>query len=87
MIQIAQIKLNALAKRLSAQRIEAEFLPAVAEGIIENSYDSQYGARPIQRYIQKHLESMLSKEIISGNIKVDSKIKVGWEKGGLVLLS
>ncbi|MDR2553933.1 MAG: AAA family ATPase, partial [Fibromonadaceae bacterium] len=86
LIQIAQIKLNALAKRLSAQRIEAEFLPAVAEGIIENSYDSQYGARPIQRYIQKHLESMLSKEIISGNIKADSKIKVGWEKGGLVLL-
>jgi ATP-dependent Clp protease ATP-binding subunit ClpB len=86
LIQIAQIKLNALAKRLSAQRIETEFLPAVAEGIIENSYDSQYGARPIQRYIQKHLESMLSKEIISGNIKADSKIKVGWEKGGLVLL-
>jgi len=79
LVQIAQIKLNALAKRLNAQRIEVAFDGAVAEGIAENAYDSQYGARPIQRYIQKHLESFLSREIISGMIKADSKITVGFK--------
>ncbi|MDR1811277.1 MAG: hypothetical protein LBQ87_00435 [Candidatus Fibromonas sp.] len=87
LVQIAQIKLNALAKRLNAQRIDVVFEPAVAEGIIEQSYDSQYGARPIQRYIQKHLESFLSREIISGNIKADSRIAVGWKNGEFAVIS
>ncbi|MDR2732820.1 MAG: AAA family ATPase, partial [Fibromonadaceae bacterium] len=81
LVRIAQIKLNALASRLSAQRIEAEFLPAVAEGIIEKCYDPQYGARPIQRYIQKHLEAFLSREIIAGKVKADTKIMIEWENG------
>ncbi|MDR2594679.1 MAG: AAA family ATPase [Fibromonadaceae bacterium] len=81
LIQIAQIKLDALAKRLNAQRIEVVFESAVAEAIAENACDSQYGARPIQRYIQKHLESFLSKEIIAGKIKADSRITVDF-KGG-----
>nr|AGS54423.1 ClpB protein [uncultured bacterium contig00188] len=85
LVQIAQIKLNALAKRLNAQRIEAEFTPAAAEGIVEKSYDSQYGARPIQRYIQKHLESLLSREIISGKIKADSKILIDFKDGEFFL--
>jgi ATP-dependent Clp protease ATP-binding subunit ClpA len=76
LVQIAQIKLNALAKRLSAQRIEAEFLPSLAEELVEKCNDPQYGARPIQRYIQKHLESYLSREIISGNVKADSAIRL-----------
>ncbi len=84
LVQIAQIKLEALAKRLNAQRIEVIFEPAVAKGIIEESYDSEYGARPIQRYIQKHLESFLSREIISGKIKADSEIRIGWKKGEFV---
>jgi len=79
--QIAQIKLNALAERLAAQRIEVVFEQSVAEGIIEKCYDAQYGARPIQRYIQKHLESLLSREIISGKIAADSKVSVGWKEG------
>jgi ATP-dependent Clp protease ATP-binding subunit ClpB len=81
LVQIAQIKLNALAKRLNAQRIEAVFEPDVAEAIAENACDSQYGARPIQRYIQKHLEAWLSREIISGKIKADSRIVVGFRDG------
>ena len=81
LVQIAQIKLNALEKRLNAQRIEVVFEKSVAEAIAENACDSQYGARPIQRYIQKHLESFLSREIISGKIKENSRILVDF-KGG-----
>ena len=87
LIQIAQIKLKALARRLSTQRIEAEFSRLVAEEIVEKSYDSQYGARPIQRYIQKHLESLLSREIISGNVKADSRILIDLKDGEFVFTS
>jgi len=86
LVQIAQIKLSALAKRLSAQRIEVVFEQSVAEGIIEQCYDAQYGARPIQRYIQKHLESLLSREIISGKIAADSRVSVGWKEGEFSIL-
>lgn len=79
LVKIAEIKLKTLANRLNAQRIEAEFLPNVAKNIVEKSYDPDYGARPIQRYIQQHLESLLSRKIIAGEIKENSKITVDFK--------
>ena len=76
LVQIAKIKLNALAKRLAMQKIEVEWSENIAKEIVEKSWDPQYGARPIQRYIQKHLESQLSKDIISGKIKPESKVVI-----------
>ncbi|GHV14923.1 chaperone protein ClpB [Fibrobacterales bacterium] len=81
LLQIANLKLNALAKRLETQRIFASFTPAVADAVVENAYDPAFGARPIQRYIQKHLDTFLSKAIIGGTLKADEKVVIDWKNG------
>jgi ATP-dependent Clp protease ATP-binding subunit ClpB len=79
--KIAQLKLNALAGRLAGQGIAIEFKPDVAKAVVDGAWDPENGARPLQRYIQRHLEVMLSREIIAGNIKPESRIVVGVKDG------
>ncbi|MFW6319506.1 MAG: ATPase, partial [Bacillota bacterium] len=51
---------------------------------LERAYDVQYGARPIKRFIQKHVETMLSRMIIEGTIKPKDSIDVDIENDKLV---
>lgn len=48
----------------------------VIKYILDNAYDSHYGARPIKRYLQKHIETELSKLLLSDQIKELSNIKM-----------
>lgn len=60
--------LNELNKRLLEQKIKIDFTKAVKESILNAAFDPEYGARPIKRYIQHHIESMIAREIIASNI-------------------
>lgn len=60
--------LNELNKRLLEQKIKIDFTKAVKESILNSAFDPEYGVRPIKRYIQHHIESMIAKEIIASNI-------------------
>ncbi|MDD3712373.1 MAG: AAA family ATPase, partial [Candidatus Izemoplasmatales bacterium] len=60
--------LNELNKRLLEQKIKIDFTKAVKETILNAAFDPEYGARPIKRYIQHHIESIIAREIISSNI-------------------
>lgn len=75
-----------LTKRLAEQHIELELTPAALDKIAEEGYDPEYGARPIRRALQKHVEDRLSEEILKGevltgqvvvfDVDVDSKFTV-----------
>jgi ATP-dependent Clp protease ATP-binding subunit ClpB len=60
--------LSELNRRLLEQRIKINFTKAVKEAILNAAFDPEYGARPIKRYIQHHIESMIAREIIASNI-------------------
>lgn len=66
--QIVDKLLNELNKRLLEQKIKIDFTKAVKESILNAAFDPEYGARPIKRYIQHHIESMIAREIIASNI-------------------
>jgi ATP-dependent Clp protease ATP-binding subunit ClpB len=74
--RIAELRFRDLAKRLLERGIEASITPAAAAAIAERSFDPQFGARPINRYIQTHLENPLSRMIVGGKLLAKDRLTV-----------
>lgn len=68
--------INELDKRLERQDISVELTSEAKKVIIENGYDFQYGARPIKRFIQQHIETLIAKAIVRDEIKAKDHIVV-----------
>jgi len=73
-----------LAKRLADRQIKLNVTPAAKDYIISNGYDPIYGARPLKRFIQSKVETLVAKKIISDDIATDSTITVDIQDGELV---
>ena len=58
---------------------------AAKSAIVENSYDPQYGARPLRRYVQHTVETMLSKKILRGDVIPGQTVTVDAEDGELTM--
>ena len=67
-MKIAQLLLNDLKKRASLNDIELTFEDGVAEFIADKGFDPVFGARPLKRAIQTHLEDKLSEGMLRGDI-------------------
>lgn len=72
---ICRIELTKLAKRLLETNIQLQWSEKLVEHIVDTTYDPEYGARPIRRYIQDTIESRLADDLISreisGSISLD----------------
>ncbi|MFO1442045.1 ATP-dependent protease ATP-binding subunit ClpC [Bacillus sp. Bva_UNVM-123] len=64
--EIVTLMSDQLIKRLKEQEIELELTAAAKEKIVSEGYDPEYGARPLRRAIQKHIEDRLSEELLKG---------------------
>ena len=73
-----------LAKRLADRQIKLNVTPAAKDYIISNGYDPIYGARPLKRFIQSKVETLVAKKIIADDIAPDSTITVDIQDGELV---
>lgn len=73
--QIVSLMVDQLADRLKQQNIHLEITDAGKEKIVEEGYDPEYGARPLARSIQKHVEDRLSEAILAGD-NFDNKLVV-----------
>ena len=76
MIGIIDIIINRLNKRLQEKQLSIELSDNAKNKIIEDSYDPHYGARPLKRYVQSKIETMLSKTILSSDLKIGDKFYV-----------
>ncbi len=74
--RIIDLMLVDLKDRLKDLNIAVEITDRAKDYIIENAYDMKYGARPIKRYIQRYVETLIARKIIEGNISEKSNIKV-----------
>jgi ATP-dependent Clp protease ATP-binding subunit ClpB len=79
--KIASLKLDALGKRLAERRIVLRYTPAALAAIVDGAWEPAYGARPIQRYIQRHVETLLSREILAGVIQPESSVQLDYTHG------
>lgn len=71
--------LNDLNKRLQESYYSFEFSDKVKEYILNNSFSLQFGARPIKRFIQNNIETLIAKEIVEGKISTEKKYLVDYE--------
>ncbi len=79
--EIVSFMANTLTKRLREQNIELELTEAALEKIAQEGYDPQYGARPIRRALQKHVEDRLSEELLKGTVLTGQKVVFDYKDG------
>ena len=78
--KIINIELKGLFKRVHELGYEMEITDEAKEYVATKGYDVQFGARPLKRAIQNHIEDGLSELILSGEIKAGDTIKISKEK-------
>ncbi|MBQ7369815.1 MAG: ATP-dependent chaperone ClpB [Clostridia bacterium] len=82
--KIVLLLVENLKKRLDEKQLKLRLTEKAVEFIIENGYDPVYGARPLKRYIQSSLETMLAKRILAGEFEAGMEIVVDEQDGKLV---
>lgn len=78
--KIVKNMLSDVQKRLDEHEVKLTVSEKAVDYFVENGYDEEYGARPLRRLIQKDLENLLSKKIISGELPEGSTVEVGVKK-------
>jgi ATP-dependent Clp protease ATP-binding subunit ClpC len=78
---------NQLKKRLIEQEIDLELTDTAIEQIADKGFDPEYGARPLRRAIQKHVEDRLSEELLKGTIEKGQKVVLDAEGESFVIRS
>ena len=73
--QIVEIQVNILRDRLAAKDIVLTLSDDAVSFIAEKGYDPVYGARPLKRVIQQHIENPLSLAILKGNIAEGARVR------------
>ena len=66
--KIVDLMVGELDKRLADQELSLELTDAAKDQVIENGYDPVYGARPLKRYLQKYVETLAARKILSGDV-------------------
>ena len=74
--KIIDLQIDKLNSRLENQQIRCELTEKAKEAIVDAAYDPQYGARPLRRYVQHTVETMLSKRLLRGDITPGSTVTV-----------
>ncbi len=85
MEKIIDLQIASLNRRLAQQQITLELTPAAKQAIVAAAYDPQFGARPLRRYVQHTVETMLSKQLLAGQILPGSTVTVDAQNGELIL--
>ncbi len=74
--QIVTLLMKELNQRLADREITVELTPQAASYVVENGYDPVYGARPLKRYLQKHVETLAAKLILAGDVSMGDTIVI-----------
>ena len=81
---IIDIMVSSLRERLADKSLSLEITDSAKQLIIERGYDPLYGARPLRRYLQSSVETLIARAILGGNLAAGSTITVDVENGELV---
>ena len=83
---IVDLMLTDLRRRLADKQLKMDVTDAAKAAIIDGGYDPIYGARPLKRYIQAHVETMIAKEIIAGAHAAGDTLTVDADANGSLIL-
>ena len=83
--KILDLLIKDLERRLDDKHIKLELTQAAKDYLIDNGYDEVYGARPLKRFVQKKLETLIARKILTQEILPNSKVKVDCKDGQLMI--
>ncbi len=81
---IIDLLITDLSKRLIKKRIFLEITEAAKDHVIDAAYDPMYGARPLKKYLQSNIETLIARKIISEDIAPEATITIDMDNGKLV---
>ena len=82
---IVDLMVKELNDRLADQELSLELTDAAKKDVIDNGYDPVYGARPLKRYLQKYVETLTARKILSGEVHTGDTLVLDVEKGEYVV--
>lgn len=82
---IVNLMSDQLIKRLQEQEIKLDLTEAAIDKIADEGYDPEYGARPLRRAIQKHIEDRLSEELLKGTVLTGQSVVIDVENGEFIV--
>ena len=82
---IIDLLMNGLNRRLEDKRLRVELTEKAKSHILDAAYDPMYGARPLRRYLQHTVETLISKKIIADQVEPGSRITVDCRDGQLTV--
>ena len=82
---IVDLMVKELDKRLADQELSLELTDAAKNNVIENGYDPVYGARPLKRYLQKYVETLAARKILSGDVHAGDTLLLDVENGEFIV--
>ncbi|MEG2651679.1 MAG: AAA family ATPase, partial [Eubacterium sp.] len=83
---IVDLMMVELQKRLEDNRLSVVLTEGAKEAIIDQGYDPSYGARPLKRFIQKNIETMVGKEIIRGSLDEGDVLTIDFKDGRFTVI-
>ena len=85
--QIIDLLIQDVNKRLVEREVSVELTEAAKEHVVEGGYEPMYGARPLKRYLQKHVETLAAKLILEGNVGRGDVILIDMQDGVLAAVA
>lgn len=82
---IVDLMVKELNDRLADQELSLELTDAAKKDVIDNGYDPVYGARPLKRYLQKYVETLTARKILSGEVHTGDTLVLDVENGEYVV--
>ena len=82
---IVDLMMKNLNHRLEDKQLSITLTPAAKELIIDQGFDPVYGARPLKRYLQSHVETLVARRIIAADVALGTALQVDAENGQLVV--
>ncbi len=83
--KIVDLQIKDLQRRLNEKRLNIQLTDAAKDFIVSSGYDPVYGARPLKRFIQDNLETLIARRIIEGGLKPRSTLKIDYDGQKLLL--
>ncbi len=84
-VEIMHLMIKGLDRRLADRRLTVQLTPAAEQWVVDNGYDSVYGARPLKRFIQRAVETPIARLLIERDLPEDTAIIVDVENDEVVL--
>ena len=84
-VEIMHLMIKGLDRRLADRRLSVQLTPAAEQWVVDNGYDSVYGARPLKRFIQRAVETPIARLLIERDLPEDTAIIVDVENDEVVL--